>query len=150
MTRRKRVSLFGLGMLMLFWALACGGSSATPAAMTDVPVYSGATPMELGDNPMVDTIVDSVEESAGEMGSIETELYTLPAGTSWADVKSFYSAEFADTDWESEPEFTDESETFNSVGWTRGSGAQEQAILVMYVAGILDDGALLVTMLISE
>ena len=92
MTRRKRVFLFGLGMLMLLWALACGGSSATPAAMTDVPVYSGATPMELGDNPLVDTIVDSVEESAGEMGSIETELYTLPAGTSWADVKSFYSA----------------------------------------------------------
>jgi hypothetical protein len=150
MRRQNRIFLFGLGTLVLLWALACGGSSATPAAVTDVPVYSGATPMELGDNPLVDTIVDSVEESAGDMGSIETELYALPAGTSWADVKSFYSAQLADTDWESEPEFADESETFNSVGWTRGSGAQEQALLVMYVAELLDDGALMVTMLISE
>jgi hypothetical protein len=155
MRPEKRIFVFLLGTLVLLWALACGGSSATPVAMGDVPVYSGAAPVERGGNVMVDAIVESLEESAGDMASeggatIETDLYSLPAGATWADVKGFYNAELGDTDWEPEPEFTDESEAFSSVGWTRGSGANEQALLVMYVADPLEGGAFLVTMLLSE
>jgi hypothetical protein len=154
MRPEKRIFVFLLGALVLLWALACGGSSAAPVAMADVPVYSGAAPVERGGNVMVDAIVESLEESAGDMasegGAIETGLYSLPAGATWADVKSFYDAELADTDWEPEPEFTDESEAFSSTGWTRGSGANEQALLVMVVADPLEGGAYMVTMLLSE
>ena len=153
--RRQKIFVFLLGTLVLLWASACGGSSATPVAMGDVPVYTGATSVEQGENFMVDTIVAGIEQSAADMasegGSIETELYSLPAGATWADVKSFYNSKLADTDWESEDQFTDESETFNSIGWTRGSGAREQALLIMVVPDVFDDGgALMVNMLLSE
>ena len=155
MRRQKRIFVFLLGTLVLLWASACGGSSATPVAMGDVPVYTGAAPVEQGENFVVDAIVEGIEQSTAgmtsEVGSMETGLYSLPAGTTWADVKSFYSSNLADTDWKAEDQFTDESETFNSVGWTRGSGAKEQALLVMVVPDVFDGGgALMVTLLLSE
>ena len=155
MIQRNRTFVFLLGTLVLLWALACGGPAATPVAIGGVPVYAGAKPVERGENFMVDAIVEGLVESAESMasegGSMETRLYSLPAGTTWADIKSFYEAEMADADLELESEFAEESDPFYSMGWTRGSGAKEQALLVMYIADVFEDGApLMVLMLLSE
>jgi hypothetical protein len=154
MTPRKRTFVFLLGTLVLLGALACGGSAARPVAMGDVPTYAGARPVELGENPIIEAIVEGLEDSTGEIaagGSVETRLYALPAGTTWAAVKGFYEAEMAGTDMELEAQFAEESDPFYSMGWTRGSGASEQAFLVIYVSDVLEDGSpLMVLMLLSE
>jgi hypothetical protein len=155
MAQRNRTFVFLLGTLLLLWALACGGPAATPVAVGDVPVYVGAQPLEHGESFVVDAIVagltESAESMASEGASLETGLYTLPAGTTWADVKSFYEAEMAGTDLELESEFAEESDPFYSMGWARQSGDEEQALLVIYIADVFEDGApLMVLMLVSE
>ncbi|MCI0398665.1 MAG: hypothetical protein L0332_19650 [Chloroflexi bacterium] len=113
-------------ILLALVGLACGASE--PVAFSDIPVFPGATPSAPGQNVFGDSLVDAMESAAeGELTTPETQLYIVPAGTAWSDVRSFYETELADTDWEAAAELTQEDPTFSTAGWTRGSGASEQA-----------------------
>ena len=149
MKRHKRIMIASLSVLVLALALACGGGS--PVSMSDVPVYDGASPTTAGDDPMVDMVIELMEENiAGEEITMETKTFSLPDGTAWGDVKSFYNDKLEDTDWESAEELSNESDEFKSVGWQRGSLNNEQLLIVCYLPDLLSDGATMIVMLFSE
>lgn len=151
MKRQKKILIVSLNVLILLLALACGGGG-TPAAMSDVPIYTGATPIEAGDDFLVDLLVQSMEEAvAGESITMETKSYALPEDTSLDNIKSFYDTQLEGTDWKPSEELTDDTtEEFQTIGWQRGGMASEQLLIVGYLPDLLGDGAKLVIMLFSE
>ena len=148
--KRHKVSIISLSILILALALACGGGG-TPVPMSDIPVYSDAEPIaDVDDSFEASMVIGSMEAAfAGEDVTLDTQAYSLASDTTWNDVKSFYTDNISG-DWKAEDEFTDEGEDFNSLGWHRGSGANEQVLLIAYVPGIFEEGTTLVVLLISE
>ena len=151
MTSNQKTLIVSLSVLVLTLSLACIGSSE-PVAMGDIPIYDGATTVTAGDDPLVDLVIESMKESAaGEDISMETGTYALPSGTSWDDVKTFYTDQLKDSDWEPADELSDESEDFKTLGWQRGPAYQEQLLVVAYLPDIFGkDAATLIVMLFSE
>lgn len=145
---RKSISFLLLGAFAGLMLLACG---TEPVAMGDVPVYPGAEPMAGGQSQMADQLSDIIRNSAGGEGvGVEINLYSLSADISWDDIKSFYSHELAGTDWTAEDELTTESEVISTIGWGRGSGTSEQALIVGHVVDVVGEGAFMIVGLFSE
>jgi hypothetical protein len=69
---------------------------------------------------------------------------------SWDDIKTYYNRELAGTDWTVEDELTTESEVISTIGWGRGSGSSEQALIVGHVVDVLGEGAFMIIGLFSE
>jgi hypothetical protein len=133
---------------MGFLLLACG---TEPVTMSDVPVYPGAELMASGQNQMADELAGIIRNSAGGEGvGVEINLYSLPVEISWDDIKTYYNRELAGTDWTVEDELTTESEVISTIGWGRGSGASEQALIVGHVVDVLGEGAFMIIGLFSE
>lgn len=153
MKQHKRVFVPLLATLVLLWALACGGSSTAPAAMSDVPVYPGVTSAEIGDNAIADLMVEEMKKALAtqEGATVDFDMYTLPADATWDAVKSFYDAELADTDWKPAEELSQEAEGVYVTGWQRGALASQQALAIIYVPDLFGGGsASLIVMLASE
>lgn len=145
---RRVLSAFVLMSLVLTLVVGCG---AEPVAIGDIAIYPGATLMQVGQNTMADELADTIRTSAGAEGvSVEVNLYSLPEGTTWEGVKSFYSNEIGSDEWTAEPDLTTETDFFSTIGWSRGSGASEQALTIGYAADVAGSGAFLLVGLFSE
>jgi hypothetical protein len=145
---RKIISFLLSGAFMGFLLLACG---AEPVTMGDVPVYPGAEPMAGGQSQMADELAGIIRDSAGGEGvDVEINLYSLSAEVSWDDIKTYYNRELAGTDWTAEDELSTESEVISTVGWSRGRGASQQALVVGHVVDVLGEGAFMIIGLFSE
>jgi hypothetical protein len=145
---RNIISFLLLGAFVGFLLLACG---TEPVMMGDVPVYPGAEPMAGGQSQMADELANIIRNSAGGEGvGVEINLYSLPADISWEDIKGYYGRELASTDWTVEDELTTESEVISTIGWGRGRGASEQALIVGHVVDVLGEGAFMIIGLFSE
>lgn len=145
---QRRLSLFALTILVLTLAAACG---AEPVTMSDVPMYPGAEPMAPEQSAMADQLADIIRDSSGSEGvSVEVTAYSLPDGTTWDQVRGFYESELAGSEWNLENDLRNESDIFNTVGWSRGSGASEQALVVGHVSDVSSGGAFMIVGLFSE
>jgi hypothetical protein len=148
MSAQKFVSLVVLFVLLALSLAACG---TEPISIGEIPIYPGAELMERGQNEMADEMADVIRESSGGEGiAAEVNLYSLPAGTAWGDVKAFYQGELADTDWDPEGDLNEETDFFSSLGWSRGGATNEQALIAGYVGDMLGSGAFLIIGLFSE
>jgi hypothetical protein len=145
---RKFISFLFLGAFVGFLLLACG---TEPVTMAEVAVYPEAEPMTVGQSQMADELARIIRNSAGGEGvDVEINLYSLSADVSWDDIKSYYSRELAETDWTAEDELTTESEVISTIGWGRGRGASQQALIVGHVVDVVGDGAFMIVGLFSE
>lgn len=148
MKAHKLTLLFVLAIVFTLSIAACGSE---PVAIGDVPVYPGAQAMARGENEIADEVARVIEESSGgEEFTAEVRLYSLPADTALSDVETFYNDELAGTDWKPEAGMTQATEFFSTLGWSRGGGAREQALVVGYGADILGTGSFLIVGLFSE
>ena len=146
MVANRRVLV--LAVLVPFLLAACGSE---PVPISSIPVYPGAEPMARGDNEMVDQLAEIVTQSSADEGvGVEISLYRLPEGTAWDEVKAFYQTKVAGDDWVLEENLNNETDVFSTIGWSRGSGASEQALIVGYIAEMVGDTAFLITGLFSE
>lgn len=99
----KKMMLLVVMSLLLLSLAACGGSSAI--GMSDVPAYPEATALVAGQDSIADTLLSNMEQDAalrgsmGVGGKIEQMAYRLPAGTSWAQVESFYKEKLEGDGW---------------------------------------------------
>jgi hypothetical protein len=145
---KSRSLLAALVVLVLLSLAACG---TPPATLTDIAVFPGATPLEAGQNEMADTVSQAMIDSMSQENvKSEVKLYSVPAGVTWDEVKSFYTDQLSGTDWKADSDLSNESELFSAVGWTRGSLASEQALIVSHGADVTGSGAFLIVLLISE
>jgi hypothetical protein len=136
---RIPISRILLTWLILLVAVACG---AKPVLIDALPVYAGAQPMERGQNNLADSVANAMQQSADEQGlSAEFRLFSLPVGTTWDDVKNFYDRETARLDWKPESAMAVEGEAFQAAGWSRGTGDNQQALVVGYVPDVTGEGA---------
>ena len=145
---RKKLMIF-LPMVALFVAaLACGGSN--PVTMTDLPVVESAVKVEAGQSTMADVVVEALKESVGQEGvTAETAMYSLPADTSWDTIKRFYTSNLG-SDWTEDAALSETQEGFTSSGWTRGSFASKQALVIALVDDPFAEQRFLVVVLFSE
>ncbi|MFP4344426.1 MAG: hypothetical protein ACLFU8_07030 [Anaerolineales bacterium] len=149
-----KLRTLGLTLVVLMVLLLAGCGGGEPTSMDDIGVYPQAEVLAEGQDTMADEMrnlmQEALEESTEEGVGVESDLYLLPGGGDWEDVKDFYSGELDGSDWQVEEEFTEESEQFRSIGWSRGSGAGEQAFVVAYIPSFTGDDAYLMTFLVSE
>lgn len=132
----------------LFVTLAgCGGS---PVAIDAIPVLPEAAPLARGDNALADVVADTLESSLSERGTVELQLYSVPAGVSWDAIDSFYTTSLDGSDWAAADELRQESEAISTTGWTRGAFASEQGLVVGYAPDTLGQGSFLIVALFSE
>ena len=144
----KFVSSVLLGALAGLLLLGCG---TAPVTIGDVPVYPGAEPMAGGQSPMADGLADIIRASAGGEGVVvEVNLYSLSADVSWDDIKTYYNRELADTDWTPQDALNLENAVISTIGWGRGRGANEQALVVGHVVDVEGGGAFMIVGLFSE
>lgn len=132
----------------LFAALA--GCGAEPVAMDAIPVLPEAAPLERGSNALADVVADSLETSLSERGTVELQLYSVPASVSWDAIDSFYTTSLGGSDWAAADELRQESEAISTTGWTRGALASEQGLVVGYAPDTFGQGAFLIVALFSE
>jgi hypothetical protein len=144
--RRLAMTFAVLALVTLL--AACGGE---PVTFTDLPIPPEARPLESGANPLADQIAASMSDSlSAASSSAEISVYSLPATASWEQLKGFYAEQLAGSDWRSEPEMSQESESMSMVFWGRGSLASEQGLAVAYVPPLLGSEPLLMVALVSE
>lgn len=143
----RTVGLLAVLMVALLVS-ACGGGE--PVALSSIPVFPGATPIESGQNETADLFLDTVQQSLPETMTAESNLYTVPAGTAWADVQSHYSDAVSEGDWEAASELSQESEFINVTGWQRGGLASEQILMVAQGNDPLSGETFLITAIFSE
>lgn len=126
--------------LLLNLVAACGGSSGVPnlpvnpvqvggqpATLADVPVYSGATLLQPGQNPMADTLVKNVQQNASLGQKLDQKVYSLPKDANWDDMKKFYSDKLTSAGWQSLNVPIPDTDMIKSVIWRKGS----QSLTVM-------------------
>lgn len=145
-----RKHLAGLHLFLLIAVVLVGCSGGTPVTFDAIPLPPDATQLVAGSNPLADSLADSVRQSMGQQGgSIDLQLYRLPADAQWEQVKSFYEQQVTG-DWQTEAQLAQDSEAFKTVGWTRGGLASEQGLLVGYSPALLDQPPFMLVALISE
>jgi hypothetical protein len=141
------ISMAVLGLLVLTLALACVGSG-TPVAMSDIPVYPGATRIDPAGDPVASVLLESMEQAAAEESTVdaEFEFYALPTGTTLESVKDFYVGEMESTDWKPADDITIDEDVFQMFGWERS----KQAFGVGYVPEGVSDIPLMLIMIATE
>lgn len=137
-----------LGVMLLLGVAACGGATA-PATIDDVPVYPDATNIPRGENELVDQLIDGISQAVNEedVSAIESQVYALPADTTWEQVKSFYSDKLGEA-WQADDELTDESTEIKVKGWVQDTDEGEQALVLYYTPSLLlgDDPHLIIAL----
>jgi hypothetical protein len=145
--KQRKTILFPFAALVLA-ALACGGSD--PVTMEEITAYPGVSEIEDG-NIVAETLAESIRESAGsEAIDVEIRMYNLPEGTTWEDVRLFYTTETGTGDWSDAADLTQETEFVSTMGWTRGGLMSPQAFVVAYSIDPLGGPPILIQMLFSE
>lgn len=129
---------------------ALAGCGSTPVTFADLPAHPAMTALERGANTMADSLAASLESSLAERGSVELKLYRVPEDVIWEEIDGFFTESLADSDWKPADELRQESSALNTIGWTRGSFASEQGLVVGYGPDLLGDGAFLIVALFSE
>jgi hypothetical protein len=132
----------------LFVALA--GCGASPATFAKIPLHPDAMPLARGSNTLADSIADALESSLSKGGKVEMKLYSVPNTVIWEEIDGFYTEALSDSDWKAADELRQESAAITTTGWTRGSLASEQGLLVGYAPDVSGDGAFLIVALFSE
>jgi hypothetical protein len=145
--RKLVLSLFP-ALLILLSVVACG---AKPVTIDELPVYPGAVAIESGQNSLADSLAQAMQQSAGEQGlQAHFRFFSVPAGTSWDDVKSFCSGEMQGLGWNPESSMAIEEGPFLAAGWSHGSGNNQQAFVVGYVPDVSGEGAFIVLGLFGQ
>ena len=148
MNNRKPIAGLLLSLLFAFILVACGGG--TPVALATIPVPPAATQLQAGSDPLADLLADGMRQSMSQQGgTVEVQLYTLPAEATWEQVKGFYEHEVTG-DWTTEAQLAQDSAAFKTVGWTRGGLASEQGLVVGYSPALLDQPPFIMVALVSE
>jgi hypothetical protein len=94
-------------LLLAFLSIAFVACGSKPATVSDIPVYSGASALEPGQDRIADTLIQNMEQDAsvranlGVGGNMEQKAYRLPKDSTWEQVKSFYEQELAAAGWKS-------------------------------------------------
>jgi hypothetical protein len=102
MTRIARQLVFALALLSLTILTACGGA---PATLDDIPAYPDATLLKPGESAIGSTLANNnaadaaLRQQVGVGGKVDQKGYHLPAGTTWDQVKSFYSQKLSAAGW---------------------------------------------------
>lgn len=110
----KRI-LFVMALVLSVALTACGGDAPAKAPVTfgQLPVFSGA---KVSTEPIMLEAATAINDAMKpQVKSIETKAYDVPAGTTWAAVKSFYSTALEKDGWAVGDAGADAST------WTRGT-----------------------------
>jgi hypothetical protein len=86
-----------MAALMLVLLAACGGGTSSTGG--SLPLFAGAKPLE-GGSPMA-VAIDAAKQQLKQQSGADTtvDAYTLPAGTSFDQVKKFYSDSLTTAGW---------------------------------------------------
>ena len=92
----RSITVLFMAALMLALLAACGGTTASTGSL---PLFAGAKPLE-GGSPMV-MAIDAAKQQLKQQSGADTtvDAYTLPAGTSFDQVKKFYSDSLTTAGW---------------------------------------------------
>ena len=94
----RSITAIFLAGLMLTLLAACGGAGASSSGGS-LPLFTGAKPLE-GGSPMavaIDAAKQQLKQQSGADATVDA--YTLPAGTSFDQVKKFYSDSLTSAGW---------------------------------------------------
>lgn len=108
---------------------ACGGE---PIALADIPAYPAASELAPGQNPLVDSLAETMRSSSSGPG-VEVRAYELPADTALEQADQHYADALPGAGWERANELAAGNESFRTRGWRRGTGSGEQVLMIGYL-----------------
>jgi hypothetical protein len=96
----RSITAIFMAALMLTLLAACGGASTSAGSGGSLPLFAGAKPLE-GGSPMAMAIDAAKQQLKQQQTGADTtvDAYTLPAGTSFDQVKKFYSDSLTSAGW---------------------------------------------------
>jgi hypothetical protein len=100
----RSITAIFVAALMLVLLAACGGTSASGSGTStsggSLPLFAGAKPLE-GGSPMAVAIDAAKQQLKQQQSGADTtvDAYTLPSGTSFDQVKKFYSDSLTSAGW---------------------------------------------------
>jgi len=101
--KNRQLALIGVLAIFLVTMPGCGGN----ATSSDLPRFPGAAQLKPGESALGSTLAQNmkqdaaVRQAAGMGGKIEQMGFTLPAGSTWEQIKGFYDKELKAAGWES-------------------------------------------------
>lgn len=136
-----------VGILIALVAVLFTAACSMPPDTEPIPVFPGATEVGDEEGTMAHTMKQAVEEAQTEQGfEVESQIYTLPEGTDFAQVEDFYTGELSGRDWTFEEEAGGNMvavEGVNTAAWSHGP---DQVFLVMTVDNPLSGEQILLTL----
>ena len=148
MKAMRTLAVTTLFALLLPFLAACGGGE--PATMASIPTFPTATELQTGQNPMADTLAETMKSAISGNLKSDVKLYELPADATWDQVKSFYSEALGSGDWKAATELDTSNEALSTTGWKRGSLASEQVLMVGFMPALLGGAPVMIVSLFSE
>ncbi len=128
-------------ILLAFVLAACAGAPAT----NDIPVFTGATPIEANTAPAIaQALVGGFTGAIGAENARAITLYNVPDATTWSEVKAFYAAKLGD--WQAVPSYLVENDTFSYAAWQQGG----RTLVIGLVENTLGEGAYLTTAVVAR
>ncbi len=76
---------------------ACGGPA--PVSIAELPAYDGAKELQAGSSPIATTLKNNETQAAAMGQRIEQKAFDLPGGTTWDQVKGFYTEQLKAKGW---------------------------------------------------
>lgn len=108
---------------------ASSASTSGAAAITDLPVFEGATELENGVDTNADAIASTISQVLEPAGwQVTNTLYAPPDGATWEEIKIFYEREMSRAGWTADPSASQDTEAYKSMGWNR----DQQTVVVSY------------------
>lgn len=110
-------------------ASSASTSGEGASAITDLPVFEGATELENGVDTNADAIASTITQVLEPAGwQVTNTLYAPPDGATWEEIKIFYEREMSRAGWTADPSASQDTEAYKSMGWNRN----QQTVVVSY------------------
>jgi hypothetical protein len=134
-------------LLLMVCLLLVGCGGAPPVSFSALPAYPAAVELQPGQNPLADSLAESMRSALDASLSAEIRVYELPADTSFAQVEDYFTAQISADGWAISEPLNTSTDAFSTLGWQRGRNTTEQVLMLGYVPPILDAAPLLIVSL---
>ncbi len=127
-------------MVVLFAGVACSGQAGL--TLENLPIFKDSVKVEPDINSVVAAVISAFETARDQEGvTAEAQVYTVPAGKTWENIKTFYEEELKSEWAENEALMAGDTSEVQQMTWTRKGFLTRDQILVLAWVDDKDTGA---------
>ena len=127
-------------MVVLFAGVACSGQASV--TLENLPIFKDSVQVEPDINSVVAAVISAFETARDQEGiTADAQVYTVPAGKTWENIKTFYEEELKGEWTENDALMAEDTSGVQHMTWTRKGFLTRDQILVLAWVDDKDTGA---------